>query len=213
MVTATRDDLIPDSIREIALVRPLTADDLATFPDDGNRYEIVGGMLFVSPAPTSRHQDVAMQLATRLNLHILQTRCGKAFFSPIDIYLSINDVVQPDIVVVLNEHLERIEEKGIVGAPDIVIEILSPSTLRSDRVWKAALYARSGVQEYWIVDPGEETILVQSLDEDRYRAIGSFARDAELLSPLLPELRLELSQIFLAPPSDPSLIADQSTKA
>jgi hypothetical protein len=87
MVTATRDDLISEPIREIALVRPRTADDLVTFPDDGNRYEIIGGMLFVSPAPTSRHQDVSMQLATWLNLHALQSRIGNVFAAPIDVHL------------------------------------------------------------------------------------------------------------------------------
>ena len=212
MVTATRDDLIPEPIREIALVRPLTADDLATFPDDGNRYEIIGGMLNVSPAPTSRHQDVATQLLTWLNLHVLQSRSGKIFSAPIDIHLSINDVVQPDIVVVLNEHLQRIEEKGIVGAPDIVVEILSSSTARADRVWKAALYARSGVQEYWLVDPAEDTILVQSLEEDHYVTTGTFGRDAMLQTPLLPELRLELAKVFPGMSPEPPRVVDRSVE-
>jgi Uma2 family endonuclease len=212
MVTATQDDLIPEAIREIALVRPLTADDLATFPADGNRYEIIGGMLILSPAPTSRHQDVVMQLATWLNLYMLQTSSGKVFSAPIDVHLSINDVVQPDIVVVQAGHLKRIEEKGIVGAPDIVIEILSPSTARADRVWKAALYARSGVQEYWIVDPVEEKILVQSLEEDRYITIGTFAQDAELRTPILPALNLDLKLVFLDAATDAHLTREQSAK-
>lgn len=180
MVTAIRDDLIPESIREVALVRPLTADDLATFPDDGNRYEVIGGMLVVSPSPTARHQRILTQLVTWLNLHLIQTSAGEVFVAPFDVHLSINDVVQPDLVVVLDEHRAVIEEKGVVGTPDIVVEVLSPSTSRSDRVWKTALYARSGVREYWIVDPVEETILVQSLNIDHYVESGAFGRSDSL---------------------------------
>jgi Uma2 family endonuclease len=212
MVTATRDDLIPEPIREIALVRPLTADDLATFPDDGNRYEVIGGMLFVSPAPTTRHQDVSIQLATWLNLSILQSGSGKVFAAPIDVHLSVNDVVEPDIIVVLNERLQRIEAKGIVGAPDIVVEILSPSTTRADRVWKAALYARTGVREYWIVDPTENTILVQSLAGDRYTTAGTFGRDAVLQTHLLPEFRLELSKVFPTTPAEIPQAGDRNAE-
>lgn len=196
MVTAIRDDLIPESIREIALVRPLTADDLATFPDDGNRYEVIGGMLVVSPSPTARHQRILTQLVTWLNLHLIQTSAGEVFVAPFDVHLSINDVVQPDLVVVLDEHRAVIEEKGVVGTPDILVEVLSPSTSRSDRVWKAALYARSGVREYWIVDPVEETILVQSLNTDHYVESGVFGRSDSLRSPLLPELALVLEEVF-----------------
>lgn len=204
MVTATKYESAREQIEQIALLRPLTAEDLRTLPDDGNRYEIIGGQLFVSPSPTSRHQVVLTQLTTWLNLHVIQSELGRVIVAPMDVHLSVNDVVQPDLLVVLNENKEIIRAHGIVGAPDLVVEILSPSTMTADFIRKAKLYALHGVREYWIVDPIGQTVIVQTLDGDRYILVNEFGRGDTLGSPLLDTLALDPALIFPEEPTDPA---------
>lgn len=196
MVTATQQDLIPKAFREIVAERPLDADDLRSFPDDRNRYEIIGGQLIVSPAPSTRHQHVVTQLTTWLNLHLIQHHLGRLFVAPMDVRLSFYDVVQPDLLVVLNDRSEIIREQGIVGPPNLVIEVLSPSSRSTDKVDKAALYASSGVEEYWIVDPIAETVTVYGLDDDRFSPSVTLQRSKDLYSLTLEGLVLDLDTIF-----------------
>lgn len=193
------------------LADPLTADDLATFPDDGNRYEIIGGVLYVSPSPTSRHQVILTQLATWLNLHALQHDGGRVIVAPMDVHLSPHDVVQPDVLMVGKDRLAIVQERGIAGAPDLVVEILSPSTMTTDFIRKAGLYAQYGVREYWIVDPEGETVVVQTLEGDRYVYVNEFGKDDTLTSPLLPGLALDLSHVFLTEPAEPAAEATAAT--
>jgi Uma2 family endonuclease len=196
MVTATKQNLIPEAFREIVLQRPLDADDLRSFPDDRNRYEIIGGQLIVSPSPSTRHQQILLELASSLKVYLLAERRGQVFVAPLDVRLSFYDVVQPDLLVVLNDRREIIQERGIVGAPNLVVEILSPSSEITDRVDKAALYASSGVQEYWIVDPIAEVVTVYGLDGDRFAPSAKLKRSADLYSVVLPGFVLDLDTIF-----------------
>lgn len=196
MVIAAKEELIPEAYREIVAGRPLTADDLNEFPDDDKRYEIIGGQLIVSPSPSSRHQEILTLLTTWVTLHVLQNNLGRVFVAPMDVHLSFYDVVQPDLLVVLDERRDIIQEKGIVGAPNLVVEILSPSSLITDRVDKAALYAKNGVQEYWIVDPIAETVTVYGLDGDRFSPSAKLDRDKDLYSPAITGLILDLDDIF-----------------
>jgi Uma2 family endonuclease len=196
MVTATKQNLIPEAFREIVLQRPLDADDLRSFPDDRNRYEIIGGQLIVSPSPSTRHQQILLELASSLKVYLLAERRGQVFVAPLDVRLSFYDVVQPDLLVVLNDRREIIQERGIVGAPNLVVEILSPSSKITDRVDKAALYASSGVQEYWIVDPIAEVVTVYGLDGDRFSPSAKLKRSADLYSVVLPGFVLDLDAIF-----------------
>lgn len=209
-MTATKQDLIPEAFREIVLQRPLDADDLRAFPDDRNRYEIIGGQLIVSPSPSTRHQHVLTHLSTWLNLHLIHHQAGKLYVAPMDVHLSFYDVVQPDILVVLDDRMEIIREQGIVGAPNLVVEILSPSSKITDRVDKAALYASSGVQEYWIVDPIGETVTVYGLDGDRFSPSAKLKRSADLYSVVLRGFVLDLDTIFPDAPAESS--ADHSVE-
>lgn len=183
------------------LADPLTADDLATFPDDGNRYEIIGGVLYVSPSPTYRHQRVSLKLASALDAYATRTDSGMVVAAPMDVHLSPHDVVQPDVLMVGKDRLGIVQERGIAGAPDLVVEILSPSTMTTDFIRKAGLYAQYGVREYWIVDPEGETVVVQTLEGDRYVYVNEFGKDDTLTSPLLPGLALDLSHVFLTEPA------------
>ncbi len=196
MVTATKHPSSYENVQELARRRLLTAEDLASLPDDGNRYEIIGGQLIVSPSPTYRHQRVSFKLTSVLDAYLTTTGNGQAVAAPMDVHLSFNDVVQPDLLVVLNERAEIIQDHGIVGAPDLVIEILSPSSISNDFLRKSKLYEQFGVREYWIVNPESETVSVQVLDGDRYALSVDYHRDDTLTSTMLDGFTLDLTSIF-----------------
>ena len=174
----------------------LTVEDYATLPDDGNRYEIIGGELFVSPSPTFFHQRVSIKLSSALDAYLTSTSAGQAVAAPMDVHLSANDVVQPDLLVVLNVNEGIIHKHGIVGPPDLVVEILSPSSIETDFLRKSKLYERFGVREYWIVNPEGATVSVQTLEENRYVLTGEFGRDDILRSSVLDGFELALATIF-----------------
>ncbi|MCO5220673.1 MAG: Uma2 family endonuclease [Thermomicrobiales bacterium] len=196
MVTAASKHRSYEQLQEQALHRLLTFEDLALLPDDGNRYEIIGGKLIVSPSPNTRHQRVAFELTGALYAFLKGTGFGYGFSAPMDVRLSPSDVVQPDRFVVLRQHQEIIQESAIVGAPDLVIEILSPSSIENDFLRKSRLYERSGVREYWIVNPDGETVSVQTLEGDRYVLAGEYSRGDTLCSAVLEGFELDVSAIF-----------------
>ena len=177
----------------------LTYEDYQLFPDDGRRHELIGGEHYVSPAPNEKHQIVVTNLNVDCGRFVREERLGRFFVAPYDVVLSDEDVVQPDLVFVSNERASIRRESGAFGAPDLVIEILSDSTRKTDEVTKRKLYEWVGVREYWVVDPLLETVKVL-----RLRATGAFERVAELSveagdrleMPLLPGLVLPLDRIF-----------------
>ena len=128
-------------------------------PDDGNRYEFIGGRLYMTPAPSIRHHDVSHRLQSALRRILERTGHGRVFYAPVLVeFPGTGDRVQPDILFVSNGRRSMIGEKQVTGAPDLVVEILSPSTAHRDRGIKLDLYARRGVREYWIVDPTEDVV-------------------------------------------------------
>ena len=140
-------------------VAPITWEDVLRMPEDGNRYEFVGGRLYVTPAPGVRHQRISKRLETALTAILEDTGHGELFYAPLLVeFPGAGDRVQPDIFFVSAERLGIIGEAQVTGAPDLVVEILSPSTARRDRGIKFDLYARGGVREYWIVDPDEDSV-------------------------------------------------------
>jgi len=150
----------------------LTAEELDQFPDDGKRREIIGGELHVSPAPAEIHQDLSMRLSNLLYLAINLTDAGKAYASPVDVRFSPTDQVQPDLLAIRKDRLGIYKGSHVVhGAPDLVIEILSPSTARYDQVEKRQLYEENGVPEYWIVDPERRQLIILRLTDAGYVAV------------------------------------------
>jgi len=132
--------------------------------EDGQRYEIIEGELIrMAPAPDIFHQNWALELVLRLREHVKQNKLGQVFIAPVDVGLSANDVVQPDVVFVSAARAGIIERRGIMGVPDLVVEVLSPATARDDRSRKRDLYARAGISEYWIADPANRTLEVLTL--------------------------------------------------
>src|SRR6266702_5765332 len=122
-----------------------TYDDYIKLPDDGRRYEILNGVLLLMPAPKDSHQKTVLRIAHYLLVNVEFAGLGQVRMAPEDVILGPKNVFQPDVLVVLNEHLERLTEAGVMGAPDLTVEVLSPSTALDDRVDKHREYALAGV--------------------------------------------------------------------
>ncbi len=186
MTTSVPLDILPVVTVAAPLVGPpqgrWTYADYAALPDDGNRYEIIAGVLYMTPAPGTGHQSVSARMVTFLVTHVEFAGLGRVFAAPVDVELTPDTVVQPDIVVILSANLHRITSSRIIGAPDLVVEILSPGTAGYDRREKQDAYARAGVGEYWVVDPGAQTVELLTLDQGRYRSHGVFRGQARLPS-------------------------------
>jgi Uma2 family endonuclease len=191
------------------LVRPsaspavkLTYEDFVNFPDDGNRHEIIDGAHYVTPSPGAKHQTVSLNLCGFLWTYLRQNPIGRLFDAPFDVLLSTFDIVEPDLLYISRERLEILTAKNVRGAPDLVMEILSPSTRRTDEITKRQRYELFGVQEYWVVDPELDAIKVY-----RRGGRGKFAKPMELTcehddtisTPLLPGWSVPLTEIFASP--------------
>ena len=138
---------------------PTTWDDVLRMPDDGNRYEFIGGRLYMTPAPVLRHQFISGRLYGAQTETLERAGHGKVCYAPVLVeFPATGDRVQPDILFISKERRRIVGEKHVTGAPDLVVEILSPSTAHRDRGVKLDLYARQGVREYWIVDPDEDVV-------------------------------------------------------
>ncbi len=125
---------------------------------EGAPYQLIGGELVMSPAPTLQHQRIIGKIFTLLTEYVNKKQLGEIFISPVDVYLDTENTFQPDIVFVSKERAAIMDEQKINGAPDLVVEILSPSTAYYDLKKKKEMYEKYGVKEYWIVDPMEKTI-------------------------------------------------------
>jgi Uma2 family endonuclease len=173
-----------------------TYDDYTALPDDGQRYEIVNGVLVMAPAPNGPHQDAVLRFAHYLLVNVEFAGLGKVRVAPFDVELSPKDVFQPDVFVVLNAHLDRILEKKVVGAPDLVVEVASPSTALYDRVTKYEKYANAGVQEFWVANTNAHTIQVLVLESGEYRSLGVYRGQQMLPSRIVPGLSVRVEQFF-----------------
>ncbi len=173
--------------------RSFTWDDYQSW-DDKRRWELVGGEAYeMTPAPVPRHQEIVGNLFPELRRFFAGKKCN-VFLAPIDVRLSEEDVVQPDIVVVCDRR--QVTPTHIEGAPTLVVEILSPSTGLHDRTRKMPLYARAGVGEVWLVTPYPWLVEVFQLDGDRYLVHGAYSKKDRLHSPGFPKLTISLSKVF-----------------
>lgn len=149
--------------------KPITKADLADRPDDGHRYELLDGVLIVTPAPSPRHQDAAFSLG--MLLHAASPPELKVLMAPLDVDLSEDTLLEPDVLVFRREQADR---KQVNGAPVLVVEVLSPSTRRLDLHLKRARYEAAGTASYWVVDPGEPpSVTAWELREGRYVEVAS----------------------------------------
>lgn len=149
--------------------------DYLSISEDDCRYEVVNGVLYMSPSPGVEHQRIVKRIVALLSRFVEQDGLGEVFQSPLDVELSYRNVVQPDVFVILNEHFNQITETRIIGAPDLVIEVASPGTARHDLSKKLDAYAGAGVSEYWVLTPGSKTVEVLVLEGEAYRSLGLFS--------------------------------------
>ncbi len=188
------------------LKRVLDYSDYLAAPEDGKRYEIVGGNLLVTPAPRPVHQRVLLRLATALGEYFRSRREGEVFVAPIDLILSEHDVLQPDLLVVVDQ--ASITGRGIEGAPLLVVEILSKATAERDRGVKARRYAELGIRHYWLVDPDARSVECHRLSGRTYERTAVADGDTTLSVPAFTGLALPLSPLWAgsdAPGRDPAV--------
>ncbi len=177
----------------------LTYDDLVSLPDDGMRHELIDGEHYVTPAPGSPHQAVSINLSGLLWVYLEAHPIGRVFAAPFDVELTTHDVVEPDLLYVSHERgAGTLLRTHLKGAPELVIEIESPSTKRRDRTLKRALYERMGVTEYWRIIPEARTIEVHARQQPNapFDAPRALPPPDALTTPLLPGLELPLARIF-----------------
>jgi Uma2 family endonuclease len=182
----------------MALTKPAgawTYDDLFSLPDDGKRYEIIEGELYEMPPPNAYHAVTLINLLFLLGPAV-QASGGRIFTAPFDVFFPGANPVQPDIVVTLRGVRGRLRRRGYEGAPDLVVELLSPTNRVHDLLTKRALYARAGVREYWIVDPMQRTVEVLALDRDALHAVQLATGNDSVISPLLNQTAFSLEAIF-----------------
>ena len=178
-----------------------TYEDFVNFPSDGKRHEIIDGEHFVTPAPTIKHQTVSMNLGTDLRIYLRTHSIGVVFAAPCDVVFSDLDIVEPDLLYVSRERAGMLTEQHMRGTPDLVVEILSPGTRKTDEITKRKLYERFDVQEYWVVDPELDAIKVYRRVEGAFVRVEELSAEAgnTLTTPLLPGFAVSLADVFASP--------------
>lgn len=173
-----------------------TYEDYCRLPDDGYRYEILDGELIREPAPRPLHQIVIKNLLVLLDAATSRDNLGIVLTSPLDVLLSEENLVQPDLVFIPRDRWDLITEANVQGAPALVIEVLSLQSVSRDRERKRRVYERFGVQEYWIVDPWERRIERLVLGEGGFGDPEVLGEGDTLITPLLPGLRFDVRRVF-----------------
>ena len=184
-------------------VRPrikFTYEDYKSLPEsETKRYELLGGELALVPSPPVYHQRVLGNLMFVLYRFAKEWNLGEVYHAPLDVVLGEGDEregVQPDIFFVSKERSQIIAEEEIRGAPDLVVEIISPGTAERDRGYKKTLYARRRVKEYWIVDPKEKAVEVYTLGKKGFELVKAYKAGEVLMSPFLEGLEIDLNEVF-----------------
>lgn len=181
--------------------RKWTYDDLVRLPYDGKRHEIIDGEHFVMSSPYPIHQAVLGRLHLAIgNFLVAHPEAGQEFVGPLDVVLTMFDVVAPDLLVVASGQVDILTDTHVRGAPALVVEILSKSTRRRDERVKRALYEREGVQEYWIVDTERRLVAVHRRTANGMlcRVENAVADDGDsLTTPLLPDFTLRVASLFV----------------
>ncbi len=176
----------------------LTYRDYCKTPDD-ERWELLNGELVMAPSANTAHQMICIRLASLLHTFVTGEGLGQAFVAPYDVVLSETNVLQPDILFVSTDRQEIITAANIQGAPDLVVEILSPSSASRDWRIKLDLYGQHGVQEYWVVDPDAQRVWVLVRSEDRLIETGHYSSGDTLTSTAVTGFSVSLDQVFQAP--------------
>jgi len=171
-----------------------TYEEYANLGED-TRFEILDGKALMAPAPELLLQRWAGKIYLAVQRHVETHKLGEVFFSPVDVVLDARNVVRPDLVFVSTERSNLLEHRGIMGAPDLVVEIISAGSLRRDRYEKRELYARFGVQEFWLADVANRAIEVLSLSQGQYQLLSCATNQGKIFSGVLSGFELDLAQL------------------
>ena len=170
-------------------------EEFVLFPSDGNRHEIIDGVHYMNPAPSTGHQSISQQLNYQLFQKIQLAKLGKVFTAPMDVQLSDHDIVEPDLIVLREPSAAEIAPSRIVGPPELLTEILSPSTKNYDRTLKRRLYEQRGVLEYWLVDGEKKHVTQLVLENGTYNESSEkFSKSIALA--VLPEIEIDLTLVW-----------------
>jgi len=175
-----------------------TVDDYVLLGEMNTPCELINGELFMSPAPNPLHQEILSNINDVLKT-IAKKVQGKVYFSPIDLYLDFQNVFQPDLVFLAVNRLSMVTDRGIEGVPNLIVEVISPSNIFSDRNTKKRAYLEFGVEEYWIVDPGNRTLEIYTPQAGQEVPKFYLAGEGEVKSSVLPDLKFDLKEIFPNP--------------
>jgi Uma2 family endonuclease len=174
----------------------LTYADYELFPDDDLRHEIIDGEHYVTASPITRHQRISLNLLYLVRSYLEDHPIGELFSAPFDVVLSFHDVVVPDLIYLSKARAHLLTAKNLQGAPDLVVEILSPSTRPRDERLKRDLYERVGVEEYWLVDPDKDILTIYRRGAAGFLPAVRFEKDGVVTTPLLPDFELLLARVL-----------------
>jgi Uma2 family endonuclease len=174
----------------------ITRHDYEEMPEGPPYFQVIEGDLIMSPSPNTSHQDIAGRIYRLIGNFLEKHPLGETYMAPLDVFLGDVNVYQPDVLFVSNRHRSIITERGIEGAPDLVVETLSPATARYDKGFKRKIYARFGVQEYWLVDPKTLTVQIYLLGKNADTPLATHGDKATFTSSVLPGLRIKTAAIF-----------------
>ena len=174
----------------------VTVADYRAMPEGPPYYQLIEGELIMAPSPSSFHQDVVGNIYFLLRHHVMKHRLGKVCIAPLDVYLAETSVVQPDVFFLTNASLPLLESDGVHGAPDLVIEIVSPSNGWLDNKRKRPIYAQCGVKELWLVDPAMELIHRYDFTIDVAKPVRIVDSEESFETPLVPGLMINAVDVF-----------------
>jgi Uma2 family endonuclease len=174
-----------------------TYEDWLHFPEDGWKYEIIDGVLYMTPPPAVGHQRSSISLSSRMYAYVMDHELGEVLTAPCGVHLPNQPVpVEPDILFIHKQRLHIVGEKVVEGVPDLIVEILSPSSIGYDRETKFEVYQKAGVPEYWLVDYQKRVIEVFILVDGIYTLLGQYKMGDQLTSKQLPGFEIAIDTIF-----------------
>lgn len=174
----------------------MSAAQFGQLPEGPPYFQLIRGELFISPSPRFWHQEIVLNIASRFREHLRKHPVGKVVISPSDVELSLDDVYEPDIYFISRERLGIVTEQGVSGAPDLIVEVLSPSTAKLDLGPKREVYGAAGVKEMWVVDARRRKIDIYLLKDAQLTLARSAVEGESIATTLIPGLSLEVREIF-----------------
>ena len=176
--------------------------DYRRLPDDGKRYEIIEGVLYVANAPSIEHQFTVLKISFHFELYNVEHNAGLVLIAPCEVHLSeTTKPVQPDVLFIRAQHQPPPGTQFFEGAPDLMVEVISPGSIRLDRHIKFDIYERTGVAEYWLADPKARLVEVYTLSNGEYALLGQYTNDEMIESQVLAGLQIKTSTLFQSPVS------------